>query len=84
MERNPDQRDASQNEDQDEPDLEAAGSLARQRPATHRHALLSAQKRGLGLIIEVEHAGVERRFVEAARTYARFAYTLFEFIFLRY
>ena len=60
-------------------DLETAGGLARQRSPAHRNALLSAQKWRLGLVIEVEHAGVERRFVVAARTHSGIADPRFEF-----
>ena len=81
MKREPDQGDAPKHQDQDKRDLEAAGSLARQCPATHRNALLSAQKGRLGLVIEIEHARVEWRFVEAAQTHRGIADPRFEFVF---
>ncbi len=63
--------------------LRRLGSLAWQRSAPHRNALLPAQEWRFDLVIEVEHTGVERRFVEAARTHSSIANPRFEFLFLR-
>src|SRR5450755_1453698 len=65
----PDGTDDQQNQQQK---LDAAGGFSRQRAATYRYTFLAAQEWRFAFVVEVEQAGVERRFVVVARRRARF------------